>query len=947
MRSGKRSVKVKIFLLLVAPLVSVVGLWIFAAGVTGGEARANLRTDTVATNFARPLRAVGNQLTEETVLSVVSMTTRGSADAKGLTEQRAKTDGSIAALRASGLTEKVRGAISPTMRTKFESLLSQFDGLGELRRAIDSGAKTPVELVAAYGGMWDAYLQLQDDVGAVTLLDRNLYRRLDAMYQSIRAQDMIGREEALLVGSLSPSGSGSLSPEVSRLFSQYVASRRTLLAVALPKDAIVSGFVTPVLRSSGYAQLGAIEDRVAATPAGAPLDIAIGPWRAAADTVRKQIQDGVTKSGFTISSQTTKAGRAVLVRLGLAGGLGVLAVALSLLLSIRVGRGLTRELTGLQGAAHDLANQRLPGIIDRLRRDELVDIEAEAPPLEVGDTAEVAKVSEALTTVQRTAIEAAIGQANLRRGVRQVFLNLARRSQSLLHRQLTMLDSMERKTSDPDALEELFKLDHLTTRMRRHAEGLIILSGALPARAWSTPVRVVDVVRAAIAEVESYTRVRVFVLSEASLQGAAVADVTHLIAELVENAASFSPPHTQVQVRAEAVSNGFVIEIEDAGLGMNSDQLAEVNERLAKPPDFDLADTDRLGLFVVAQLAARHNIKVTLRSSPYGGTTAIVLMPAEMMAQDALSGPQDAVDGRWTRMPSRRGPAGGPADLDRQLSAIVDVGPDAPALTGRHRRIAGFLQRTRELQSPPPPPRESPEWLDNGWEHGPGNNRDTDWDTGRDTGRNTGRDADRAPAWEHGGNGNGNGNGRDAGRDPGPAAGRPAGWDNGPPPGWDNGRQPGQDAGRQPGQDAGRDPGRDAGWQPGQDNGRPRGWDNGNGRDTGHDPGREVRRDPGPAAGPAAGDRDWDSPKFDLWATTESAATSAGTHAGLPRRVRRASLAPQLRDTPAPGPDDVDQNTDTLRSPEQARALMTSLQNGWQRGRTEPDPGMRPTEETR
>jgi signal transduction histidine kinase len=906
MRSGKRSVRVKIFLLLVAPLVSVIGLWLFAAGVTGGEARTKLRTDTVAVNFARPLRAVGNQLTEETVLSVVTMTTHAPSDVKALEVQRAKTDGTIKALRGSAVTDKVRTAISPAMWAKFESLLTQFGGLGDLRRAIDSASKTPVQLVDEYGAMWDAYLQLQDDVGAVTLVDRNLYRRLDSMYQSIRAQDMIGREEALLIGSLSPDGTGSLSPEVSRLFSQYVASHRTLLAIALPKDPVVTGTVGPVLKSPAYAQLSDVEDQIVATPAGRPLNIPIASWRAAADTARAGMQDGVTKSGFTISGQATKAGRAVMLRLGLAGGLGLLAVALSLLLSIRVGRRLTRDLTGLRGAARELANQRLPRIIDRLRRDEPVDIEAEAPPLEIGDTTEVAQVGEALTTVQRTAVEAAIGQANLRRGVRQVFLNLARRSQSLLHRQLTMLDAMERKTSDPDALEELFRLDHLTTRMRRHAEGLIILSGALPARAWSTPVRVVDVVRAAIAEVESYTRVRVYVLSEASLQGSAVADVTHLIAELVENAAGFSPPHTQVQVRAEGVSNGFVIEIEDAGLGMTPEQMDEANQRLARPPDFDLADTDRLGLFVVAQLAIRHDIKVTLRSSPYGGTTAIILLPAELMAQEGLAGSPEAAGRAWLRTSGRRGSAPD-GDVGDHLPAIVDVGPDTPALTGRHRRIAGFLQRTRELQSPEPPaPRTSPEWERNGNGHGNGN----------------GLGHGGPEAWDQGRNGLSAATGAPAGSELGQRADQP--WEGG---GGQGGEEQGWEQPRDP-----RDP-RDPTRAPIRDAFR------------GEAVREQSRRRPVPAD-PDDG-RDRSGPQFDLWATTESAGTSAGTHAGLPRRVRRASLAPQLRDSPAPGPDDVDQNTDTLRSPEQARALMNSLQHGWQRGRTEADPGTRPTEETR
>jgi hypothetical protein len=201
------------------------------------------------------------------------------------------------------------------------------------------------------------------------------------------------------------------------------------------------------------------------------------------------------------------------------------------------------------------------------------------------------------------------------------------RNQSLLHRQLGMLDSMERRTSEPGALADLFRLDHLTTRMRRHAEGLIILSGSVPGRGWRDPVPVVDILRAAVAEVEDYVRVDVASESDDMVAGNAVSDVIHLIAELVENATVFSPPNTRIEVRAERVGTGLVAEVEDRGLGLSPDELDDINARLASPAEFDLAHSEQLGLFVVSRLAARHNIKVSLRRSVYGGTTAVVLLP--------------------------------------------------------------------------------------------------------------------------------------------------------------------------------------------------------------------------------------------------------------------------------------------------------------------------------
>ena len=272
-------------------------------------------------------------------------------------------------------------------------------------------------------------------------------------------------------------------------------------------------------------------------------------------------------------------------------------------------------------------------MISRLRRGEDVDVASEAPPLRVGHD-EIGRVGQAIDLVRQTAIGAAVDEAKLRRGLNDVFRSLARRSQSLLHRQLTLLDQMERRASDPEALDDLFRLDHLTTRMRRHAEGLVILAGAPPGRGWSSPVRMVDVMRGAIAEVEDYARVSVATRSQAALTGSAVADVIHLLAELIENATTLSPPYTSVRVSGDTVANGFAIEVEDRGLGMSPPRLAELNDRLANPPEFNPSDSEQLGLFVVSQLAKRHGIRVTLKASPYGGTAAIVLIPHHLVVTE-------------------------------------------------------------------------------------------------------------------------------------------------------------------------------------------------------------------------------------------------------------------------------------------------------------------------
>ncbi len=287
----------------------------------------------------------------------------------------------------------------------------------------------------------------------------------------------------------------------------------------------------------------------------------------------------------------------------------------------------------LRTSALTLAREQLPAVVARLRRGESVDVAAEAPPVHEGND-EIGQVGQAIDAVRQTAIRSAIDEARVRQGVNDMFRNLARRNQSLLQRQLSVLDDMERRATDPDVLEDLFKMDHLTTRMRRHAEGLIILSGAPPGRSWSAPVKLIDVMRGAVAEVEDYARVTASTQSKAALSGSAVTDVIHLLAELIENATTLSPPFTQVRVGGESVANGFAIEIEDRGLGLSPQRLAELNDRLANPPDINPANTEQLGLFVVGQLARRHGINVTLRPSPYGGTTAVALIPRVLVVDE-------------------------------------------------------------------------------------------------------------------------------------------------------------------------------------------------------------------------------------------------------------------------------------------------------------------------
>ena len=329
----------------------------------------------------------------------------------------------------------------------------------------------------------------------------------------------------------------------------------------------------------------------------------------------------------------------------------ILTLGLTIVLSLWLARSMVKPLRTLTRSANEVAEDRLPGLVDRLQHTkDPRDLDVAPEPVPVNSNDEIGQVSAAFNSVHRVAIQVATEQAALRKSIGDMFLNLARRSQSLIDRQLELIDDLERTEADPDALENLFKLDHLATRMRRNAEDLIVLSGAEPARRWSQPVPLVEVVRAALAEVEDYNRVELLPIDDIGVAGQAVSDVVHLLAELIENATSFSPPGTKVQVAGQAVSNGYVLEIEDRGLGMSDDELVEANERLANPPMVDFALSRMLGLYVVSRLAQRYNVKVQLRHSWYGGITALVLLPPAVAVRapmpEALEAP-----------PSRRGPA--------------------------------------------------------------------------------------------------------------------------------------------------------------------------------------------------------------------------------------------------------------------------------------------------
>ncbi|MFG2884230.1 nitrate- and nitrite sensing domain-containing protein [Streptomyces sp. NPDC048297] len=463
---------------------------------------------------------------------------------------------------------------------------------------------------------------------------------LRVVQELARAREEIAREDALLGAA---EATGQMSRDQQAEFTGAVHTQRQLLDSGVrdlrPADAATYRSVTD---GTAYRGLRGAEDAVirAGSRTAAANAAPAARWSENSAAVLGGLQRAQTAAGTGAIGRADVLGPSLLNGSGAAVVLGLAAVLVSLLILVRIGRGHIVELVDLRNSALRLAGQELPRAMDRLRAGESIDVDKAAPVRDHGDD-EVGQINSALGAVHRAALQAAAERAEMLGGISRAYVQLARRSQVLLHRQLSLLDTMERRNEDPVELEDLFRLDHLTTRMRRHAESLIILSGAAPGRAWRRPVPLLDVVRAAVSEVEDFARVDVQNVPGVRLVGGAVTDLVHLLAELAENATAFSPPHTRVQVRAERVGTGAVVEIADRGLGMGADALAEANRRISDTTRVDLLDTEQLGLFVVNRLAHRQHVQVSLQPSPYGGVTAVVLIPEVLLDMTGLDDEPD------------------------------------------------------------------------------------------------------------------------------------------------------------------------------------------------------------------------------------------------------------------------------------------------------------------
>ncbi|WP_326761537.1 nitrate- and nitrite sensing domain-containing protein [Streptomyces phaeochromogenes] len=624
-----RTVRAKIVCLLMVPVVSLLALWAYATVTTAQDVSRLRQLQRVDSEVRAPVAAAVTALQEERTAAVGYATKPAADRASDLKKLTARTDRAVAKLRLGDDSTVADSEELPSgVAERLETFVTGAEELRSLRTAV-------LDRRAGWHETHERYTRTITTAfsvgGALTgIQDAEIGSDARVLLEFSRAGEALAQEDTVLVGARL---AGTLDGQRLRMFTGAVDARRLLTESAVA-DLRGSERVAwqGLVEGGAYADVHAVEnDVLAAGPGGRALGAAPEEtWNAAHARVQDDMRTIEADAGSGVADRADPLRRGLLAPAGAAVLLGLVAVAASLVISVRIGRGLVIELVSLRNTALEIARRKLPHAMRKLRAGEEIDVRAEAPPGPPAED-EAGQVAEALTTVHRAALHAAVERAELASGISGVFVNLARRSQVLVHRQLSLLDTMERRSDDPNELSDLFRLDHLTTRMRRHAESLIILSGAAPGRAWRMPVSLTNVVRAAVSEVEDYARVEVRQLPETSVVGAAVADLTHLLAEIVENAAQFSPPHTRVRVTGEPVGNGYAVEVEDRGLGMGKETLAEANRRIEQSEALDLFDSDRLGLFVVSRLAARHGIKVHLRTSPYGGTTAVVLLPTPLL----------------------------------------------------------------------------------------------------------------------------------------------------------------------------------------------------------------------------------------------------------------------------------------------------------------------------
>ncbi|WP_232246720.1 sensor histidine kinase [Kitasatospora mediocidica] len=633
-------------MLAIVPSIALAALWAVTTGQTMFDFHRQAAQGLLAQKAGQPSNIVYYNLQEERRLTAEQLARPGSVsdqliNQRRLTDDAVRTFQTLSDVDSTGAPTEVRNAVDQARQAMTQ--------LPAHRAAVDQGIADQQTTFTYYTDLITVDLQLftalsHVENGEVTYVSRTLVA-------SFWAKEMLAREDALLARGW-PSGKLSSGDyqQVQQAISDQAFLYTTMVVPYLPANES-AGWQRLTAGIPWQSKASVEQELMRPSTADGDGDVQLPPdeaqWRQAVDLVTPQVVSLLQSRTDSVIATGKDSVLSLLLKVVLTSVVGLLAVIAVIITSWRLVRTLRRRILALHDRAQEL-ELTLPTVVERLSHGEHVDLEAERRVTVTDDVRrggdELSRLGRALNLARDSALEAAVRQAQQHRGFERLLQRIARRTQLLIGLQLKKLDEMERRHEDPEVLQGLFDLDHLTARLRRYEENLVILAGGQPQRRWRKPVPLLDVLRAAQGEVQDYKRIMLDVEGDPWISERAVGSVVHVLAELMENAATFSKPPTPVEVRAALVGRGLAIEIEDRGLGMEPEQYDLANELIRNPPRMDVleqADDVRLGLYVVARLADGLGLKVEFRASAFGGTRAVVLIPAELVTDGAERAPAE------------------------------------------------------------------------------------------------------------------------------------------------------------------------------------------------------------------------------------------------------------------------------------------------------------------
>ncbi|MFV5995342.1 nitrate- and nitrite sensing domain-containing protein [Streptomyces sp. NPDC056231] len=631
-------------------LVSLLALPVVAATTLGGLRINDSMNDMqqldhmqLLTKMTKQATFLAQKLQEERDRSAGPLSNGVKADDFKVTEPRKTTDrAKTAFLQTTNEIGDTQGDDAlKSIKASVDQIATQLGQIHDIRKTAYEDGSPSLQTVDKYSQLITSLLSLSQDMAQATS-NPEMIKRTRALASFSSAKEYASIERAIIAAAL-PGGGGSLKgshlDENDKQFGKAALAKERLAMKAFSANYAATGQNADQLTAS--LKNGNPEIKAADAYASQVLETPNGM----AGAQRRSYLDWYEQSSTKLNAMQTieqtllsdMEGKARELRDAskreaiISGALILLVLGVSLVGAFVVARSMIRSLRRLQDTATRVAQDRLPELVKQLSESDPQDVDTSVESVGVHSRDEIGQVAAAFDDVHREAVRLAAEQALLRGNVNAMFTNLSRRSQGLIQRQLSLISELESREADPDQLSSLFKLDHLATRMRRNGENLLVLAGEEPGRRWTRPVPLVDVLRAAASEVEQYERIELAAVPATEVAGRVVNDLVHLLAELLENATSFSSPQTKVRVTGHALPDGRVlVEIHDTGIGLSPEDLAAINERLASPPTVDVSVSRRMGLFVVGRLSLRHGIRIQLRPSDSGGTTALVMLPVDV-----------------------------------------------------------------------------------------------------------------------------------------------------------------------------------------------------------------------------------------------------------------------------------------------------------------------------